>query len=85
MGYPDQKESLEQALDRIEETILPGISMMLDALLDAATLARSGIDAEIYPEELRRVARQLEALTRQIEAIAPAQFDSKGYRIASAA
>ncbi|HJQ15509.1 MAG TPA: hypothetical protein VJS63_16215 [Bradyrhizobium sp.] len=85
MGYPDQKESLEQALDRIEETILPGISMMLDALLDAATLARRGIDAEIYPEELRRVARQLEALTRQIEAIAPAQFDSKGYRIASAA
>ena len=85
MGCPDQKESLEQALDRIEATILPDIAMMLDALLDAATLARRGIDAEIYPAELRRVARQLEALTRQIEAISPAQFDSKGYRIASAA
>ena len=85
MDYRDQKQSVDEALDRIEATILPGISMMLDTLLDAATLARRGIDTEIYPAELRRVALQLEALTRQVEAISPAQFDSKGHRIASAA
>ena len=42
---------VEQALERIEETILPSISMMLDTLLDAAALARPGVDAEIYAAE----------------------------------
>ena len=53
MGAADQKRSLDEAFERIEETILPSISLMLDTLLDAANLAKSGIDADIYAAELR--------------------------------
>lgn len=85
MGKPVQKMHVDEAFERIEETILPSISMMLDTLLDAATLNRPGIDAEIYAAELRTIALQLEDLTRQVEEISPAQDDSEGYRPASAA
>ena len=76
---------VEQALERIEETILPSISMMLDTLLDAAALARPGVDAEVYAAELRTIALQLEALTKQVEAISPAHVDPQEYRAASVA
>lgn len=85
MGKAVQKLDVDEAFERIEETILPSISMMLDTLLDAASLNRPGIDAEVYAAEVRTIALQLEALTRQIEAISPARFDGKGYRPASAA
>ena len=85
MRYADQKQSLDEAFERIEETILPSISMMLDTLLDAATLARPGVDASVYAAELRTVALQLEALTKQVEAISPAHIDPQEYRASSAA
>jgi hypothetical protein len=73
MADIDPRLSLEQAFDRIEETILPSLAMMLDTLLEAATLARPGEDCEVYAAELRTIGYQLEALTRQIEAMSPAQ------------
>ena len=79
------QHELDEAFERIEETILPSISMMLDTLLEAATLGQPGIDAEIYATELRTIALQLEALTKQIEAISPVHVDPQGYRAASAA
>jgi hypothetical protein len=85
MVDPCQQHSLDEAFERIEETILPSISMMLDTLLEAATLGQPGIDAEIYATELRTIALQLEALTKQIEAISPAHLDARDYRISSAA
>jgi hypothetical protein len=85
MGAADQKQGLDEAFERIEETILPSISMMLDALLEASSLARPGVDSEIYAAELRTIGLQLEALTRQIEAMSPAHVDPKDYRSASAA
>ena len=85
MGAADQKRSLDEAFERIEETILPSISLMLDTLLDAANLAKSGIDANIYAAELRTIALQLEALTRQVEAVSPAHVDPQDYRSSSAA
>lgn len=85
MGAADQKRSLDEAFERIEETILPSISLMLDTLLDAANLAKSGIDADIYAAELRTIALQLEALTRQVEAVSPAHVDPQDYRSSSAA
>ena len=85
MGAADQKRSLDEAFERIEETILPSISLMLDTLLDAASLAKSGIDADIYAAELRTIALQLEALTRQVEAVSPAHVDPQDYRSSSAA
>lgn len=82
-----QQPALDEALERIEETILPSISMMLDTLLDAAAMARPGFDAEAYAAELRTIALQLEALTQQVEAISPGggRIDPQEYRSASAA
>jgi hypothetical protein len=73
MAEADPRLSLEQAFDRIEETILPSLAMMLDTLLEAAALARPGEDGEVYAAELRTIGYQLEELTRQIEAMSPAQ------------
>ena len=80
----DRHQALDEAFERIEDMILPNISMMLDTLLDAASLARPGVDAEGYAAELRALALQLEELTRQVEAIAPAQADPQEGRAASA-
>jgi hypothetical protein len=85
MGIADRQHELEAAFDRIEETILPSISMMLDTLLDAAMRGKTGIDVEIYAAELRTIALQLEALTQQVEALSPAHVNPHGYRIGSAA
>ena len=86
MGKPDQQAGVEEALERIEETILPGISMMLDTLLDAAALARPGFDADVFAAELRTIACQLDELTRQVESLSPgAGIDPQEYRSASAA
>jgi hypothetical protein len=80
----DRHQALDEAFERIEDMILPNISMMLDTLLDAASLARPGVDAEAYAAELRTLALQLEELTRQVEAIAPAHVDPQEGRAASA-
>lgn len=85
MVNSEKQHRLDEAFERIEETILPSISMMLDTLLDAATLGQPGIDAEIYAAELRTIALQLEALTKQVEAISPSHVDPQGFRIVSAA
>jgi hypothetical protein len=81
----NQGHALDQAFEQIEETILPSISTMLDTLIDAASLAQPGYDAEAYAAELRTLALQLESLTNQVEAIAPALADRRHYRAASAA
>lgn len=80
MKPEEQREGLEEAFERIEETILPSISMMLDALLEAASLARPGTDADVFAAELRTIGLQLEALTKQVEAISPVQLDPQEYR-----
>ena len=85
MGNSNRQDQLEAAFDRIEETILPSISMMLDTLLDAASRGETGIDVNIYAAELRTIALQLEALTKQVEALSPAHLDPQAYRITSAA
>jgi hypothetical protein len=74
------RHSLEQAFDSIEETILPSLSMMLDTLLEAAALARPGVDAEAYAAELRMIGFQLESLTRDVEALSPVQVAAQPVR-----
>jgi hypothetical protein len=85
MVQSDRQQSLDEAFERIEETILPCISMMLDTLLDAIAAGQSGLDSEIYAAELRTIACQLEALTKLVEAISPSHVDPQGYRIAPGA
>jgi hypothetical protein len=65
------ERSVLDALERIEGAILPTASMMLDSLLDAASLARSGFDAAAYGAQLRTLAAELEGITRQVEAVVP--------------
>jgi hypothetical protein len=65
-------DRIDEAFGRIEDVILPNVSMMLEALLDAAQLASTGSGQAACAAELKAVACQLDALTRQVEAIAPA-------------
>jgi hypothetical protein len=62
----------EEAFETIEETILPSLALVLDSLLEAASLARAGVDSEIYAAELRIIAAELETLTREVEAASAA-------------
>jgi hypothetical protein len=52
---------LETAFDRIEQTVLPSIAAVLDAVIDSAAGARPGIDAEAYAEALRALTREVAA------------------------
>ena len=74
-----QQRRLEEAFERIEETILPCISMMLDTLLDAsANLAE--IDPKALAAELQTLAAELEELTRAVERSSPSQMSPGEYR-----
>lgn len=46
----------------LDAAILPGLSHMLDLLLDSASLARPGVDAESHAAALRIAARELDVL-----------------------
>lgn len=85
MGKIAQNPEIDEAFERIEEVILPSISMMLDTLLDAASFNRPGVDAEIYAAELRTIALHLESLTREVEGFYPVQIPGERYRPISAA
>ena len=50
----------DSALDRIEQTVLPTIAAVLDAVIDSAAGARPGIDADAYAAALRALAREVE-------------------------
>lgn len=60
-----------QALAGVDAAILPNLSRLLDDVLDSASLARPGVDAEAYATRLRASARQLEQLTKLVEAVTP--------------
>ena len=66
----EQQARLEEAFERIEETILPCIAMMLDTLPDPKALAA----------ELRTLALELEELTRSVERSSPAHLGPGQYR-----
>jgi hypothetical protein len=75
-----QQARLDEAFERIEETILPCISMMLDTLLDASTNL-SEIDPKVLIAELQTLAAELEELTRAVERNSPAHLEPGEYRI----
>lgn len=58
----------DDALGAIEDAVLPGLSRLLDSLIDGASLARPGHDAEAYADGIRRTASEAEALTRLLAA-----------------
>jgi hypothetical protein len=75
-----QQARLDEAFERIEETILPCISMMLDTLLDASANL-SEIDPKVLIAELQTLAAELEELTRAVERNTPAHHEPGEYRI----
>ena len=77
-----QQVRLEEAFDRIEETILPCIAMMLETLLDASANL-SELDPKVLIAELQTLAAELEELTRAVERSSPAHVDAAEYRVAS--
>ena len=82
MASIDQQQSrLEDAFNRIEETILPCIAMMLDTLLDAsANMAE--LDPRALAAELQTLAAELEELTRAVERSSPNMLMPGEYRVA---
>ncbi|MEO7503916.1 MAG: hypothetical protein ABIT69_01895 [Sphingomicrobium sp.] len=74
-----QQRRLEEAFERIEETILPCISMMLDTLLDASANFAE-IDPKVLAAELQTLAAELEELTRAVERSSPSQMSPGEYR-----
>lgn len=84
MPLNQQQARLQEAFDRIEETILPCIAMMLETLIDAS---------ESVPEDQRRflvgelqtLAAELEELTKAVERSSPVHLDPGEYKAKSAA
>jgi hypothetical protein len=70
---------LDPAFVSIEEAILPTLSEMIDALLETASLARPGFDAERQAAALRALALELEGVTREVEAIGVTSALPAGY------
>ena len=83
MATSEQQARLEEAFERIEETILPCISMMLETLLDAsAGMAESNPKA--LAAELQTLAAELEELTQAVERSSPVHVEPGAYRTAAA-
>jgi hypothetical protein len=83
MSPCEQQHKLAEAFERIEETILPCIAMMLDTLLDASA-SLSEVDPKALAAELRILAAELEELTRTVERSSPVNLEPGRYRTAVA-
>jgi hypothetical protein len=83
MANRDQQARLEEAFDRIEETILPCIAMMLETLLDASEEVGK-IDPKALAAELKTLAAELEELTRAVERSSPVHLEPGEYKTAAA-
>jgi hypothetical protein len=82
MTNRDQQARLEEAFEKIEETILPCIAMMLETLLDASANLDQ-IDPKALAAELQTLAAELEELTRTVERSSPAHLEPGQYRVAN--
>lgn len=84
MPMREQQARLDEAFERIEETILPCIAMMLETLIEASESV-PGEDRRFLAAELETLAAELEALTKVIEDSSPAYVEPGEYRARGAA
>ena len=84
MPNSEQQARLEEAFERIEETILPCISMMLETLLDASEHVAAD-ERRFLVGELKTLAAELEELTQTVERSSPAHVEPGEYRTRGAA
>ena len=83
MNADQQQARLEEAFERIEETILPCIAMMLETLLDASN-GIAETDPKALAAELQTLAAELEELTQAVESSSPVHVEPGEYRTAVA-
>jgi hypothetical protein len=84
MPPAEQQKRLEDAFDKIEETILPCIAMMLESLIDASEAVPDN-ERRILAAELKTLAAELEELTQAIERSSPMHVEPGEYKTRSAA
>ena len=83
MSPKEQQARLDEAFERIEETILPCIAMMLESLLDASE-GYGQTDPKALAAELKILAAELEELTRAVERSSPVHVEPGEYKTAAA-
>ena len=69
MSFHDHRQ-FASALERIDQTVLPNLSRLLDGVLESAALARPGVDAIHHADALRHSAAQVAQLTALVGAVA---------------
>ena len=79
MPKADQQARLDEAFERIEETILPCIAMMLDTLIDASESVPDH-ERRFLAAELKTLAAELEELTKAVERSSPAHVEPGEYK-----
>lgn len=79
-----QQARLEEAFERIEETILPCIAMMLETLLDASA-GVGDTNPKALAAELQTLAAELEELTQAVERSSPVHVEPGEYKTNTAA
>jgi hypothetical protein len=79
MPSSEQQARLEEAFERIEETILPCITMMLDTLIDASESVAEG-ERRFLVGELKTLAAELEELTQAVERSSPNHVEPGEYK-----
>jgi uncharacterized protein involved in exopolysaccharide biosynthesis len=84
MAANHQQARLREAFDRIEETILPCIAMMLETLIDASQSVAED-QRRFLVGELKTLAAELEELTQTVERSSPVHLDPGEYKAKSAA
>ena len=84
MQLAEQQARLDEAFERIEETILPCIVMMLDTLMEASEAVPEN-ERRFLAAELRTLAAELEELTKAVERSSPVHLDAGEYKARSVA
>ena len=84
MADQDQQARIEEAFDRIEETILPCIAMMLETLIEASESVAEN-ERRFLVGELKTLAAELEELTKTVERSSPVHVEPGEYRARGAA
>ena len=79
MPLREQQARLDEAFERIEETILPCIAMMLDTLIEASESVAEG-ERRFLVGELKTLAAELEELTQAVERSSPLQVEPGEYK-----
>lgn len=84
MPQTEQQERLAEAFERIEETILPCISMMLETLIDASESVAEN-ERRFLAAELKTLAAELEELTKAVERSSPMHVEPGEYKTSNVA